>query len=114
MPYLNIATNQPLDQHQKAKLLSAASSQVARALGKPEDYMMVSVDDAKPMSFAGTTTPCAFLELRSIGLPIAETGRLSALLCQLMQSELGVSSNRVYINFADVRRGQWGWNGATF
>ena len=114
MPYLKITTNKSIDATQKQDLLKAASKMVASELGKPEQYMMVSVESPVPMQFAGTDEPCAFLELRGLGVPESKTNRLSFLLCNLMKSQTGISGDRVYINFADIKPQLWGWNGETF
>ena len=114
MPYLKITTSQSVDAKARQRLLSTASKAVATELGKPEQYMMVSLEAAVPMLFGGTEEPSAFLELRGIGLPEAQTAKLSAVLCGLMGSGLGVRKERVYINFADVSPNLWGWNGETF
>jgi phenylpyruvate tautomerase len=114
MPYLKIITSQSANAQKQHHLLAAASRLVAHELQKPEQYMMVSIDTAAPMMFAGSAEPCAFLDLRSIGLPQAKTAKLSQLLCQLVETELGVNKNRVYINFTDIPRTHWGWNGETF
>jgi phenylpyruvate tautomerase PptA (4-oxalocrotonate tautomerase family) len=114
MPYLKITTNKPIDAQQKRELLKTASWLVATELGKPEQYMMVSAETPVSMMFAGTDTPCAFLELRSLGLPESKTGKLSKMLCGLMESHAGVPQDRVYINFADIKPTLWGWNGKTF
>ena len=71
MPYLKITTSQSVDAGRKHRLLASASKAVAAELGKPEQYMMVSLDAGVPMVFGGTAEPCAFLELRGIGLPKA-------------------------------------------
>ncbi|NQU10530.1 hypothetical protein HQ590_07065 [bacterium] len=114
MPYLKITTGQSLDPGQTQGFLKAASEQVAQQLGKPEQYMMVVAESPVPMVFAGTDAPCAFLELRGIGLPKGKTPVLSRALCELVQSRLGIPKDRVYINFADVPALLWGWNGTTF
>jgi len=114
MPYLKITTSQSIDAERKHNLLKAASKAVAAELGKPEQYMMVSVETPISMLFAGTDKPCAFLELRGIGLPQSKTGKLSQLLCSLVESHAGIPQDRVYINFADVSPSLWGWNGDTF
>ena len=114
MPYLKITTSKSVDAETKHRILTATSKEVAAALEKPESYMMVSLEGAVPMVFGGTQEPCAFLELRGIGLPKAKTGKLSQLLCQMVESQLGVNKKRVYINFADVPPNLWGWNGETF
>jgi phenylpyruvate tautomerase PptA (4-oxalocrotonate tautomerase family) len=114
MPYLKITTNKSVDEPRKHRILTVASKAVADALGKPEQYMMVSVDGPVQMTFGGSAEPCAHFDLRSIGLPESKTAPLSKLLCQLAETELGVRPDRVYINFSDVPPSHWGWNGETF
>jgi phenylpyruvate tautomerase len=114
MPYLRITTSKSIDAGQKHNLLKVASRMVAAELGKPEQYMMVSVESTVSMLFAGTEELCAFLELRGIELPESKTGRLSQLLCGLVESQTGIRKDRVYINFTDIKSSMWGWNGETF
>jgi phenylpyruvate tautomerase PptA (4-oxalocrotonate tautomerase family) len=111
---LKITTNKSIDADRKLNLLKAASKMIATELNKPEQYMMVSVEPPVAMLFAATEEPCAFLDLRGVGLPESKVGRLSQLLCELMESQTGVRKDRVYINFADVKPSMWGWNGETF
>ena len=73
MPFLKIQTNQSLDDAQQQQLLNDASKLVASELGKPENYVMVAIEPQAPMSFAGSTDPTAYLELKSIGLPESKT-----------------------------------------
>jgi phenylpyruvate tautomerase PptA (4-oxalocrotonate tautomerase family) len=114
MPLLRIETNVSLDAANAEALVAQASQAVARELGKPERYVMVTVRPDTPMLMAGTAEPAAFLDLRSIGLPDSKTEALSQAFCQLIEDEIGVPPDRVYINFADVPRAHWGWNGGTF
>ncbi|PKM44352.1 MAG: hypothetical protein CVV05_11425 [Gammaproteobacteria bacterium HGW-Gammaproteobacteria-1] len=114
MPYLLIKTNVTPADGAAAPLLRKASQQVAQALGKPEDYVMVALEHGCPMLFAGGDAPLAYVELKSIGLPKARTAELSALLSRLLQEELGIAADRVYIEFSPATGELWGWNGATF
>jgi phenylpyruvate tautomerase len=114
MPYLKITTSKSVESQPRQSLMKAASKLVAAELGKPEQYMMVSMHEASAMLFAGTDEPCAFLELRGIGLPESRTSKLSQLLCQLVESHLGVGKDRIYINFANVPSNLWGWNEGIF
>ena len=114
MPYLKITTSKNIDAGQKHNLLKTASRMVASELGKPEQYMMVSVESQVQMLFAGTEETCAFLELRGIDLPESKTGKLSQLLCGLVESQTGIRKDRVYITFADIKPNMWGWNAETF
>ena len=83
-------------------------------LGKPERYVMISLDPACSMLFAGEEAPLAYLELKSIGLPGDQTRTFSADLCRLVSEEIGVPAERIFIEFTDAPRSMWGWNGATF
>ncbi len=113
MPLLKIQTNTAID-NKTEPLLKAASQRIAAALDKPEQYMMVSLEFGQPIIFAGTREPAAIAELRAIGLPVSKTGELSRLICEMIESELGISRQRIYINFADIPARQWGWNAQTF
>lgn len=114
MPYLRIQTNHELDAASQQALLPKASALVAQGLGKPESYVMVSFAPTQPMMFAGSDAPCAYLELKSIGLAESKTATLSASLCELLESECAIPAKRVYIEFADAPRAFWGWDGGTF
>lgn len=114
MPFLKIQSNQSLTDSQQQTLLAEASRLVANELGKPENYVMVAIEPPVPMSFAGTTDPTAYLELKSIGLPESKTAGLSSALSGLIEQATGINKDRVYIEFADAPRAMWGWNGGTF
>jgi phenylpyruvate tautomerase PptA (4-oxalocrotonate tautomerase family) len=114
MPFLKIATNQPLEQERMSELLKHTSESVATILGKSERYVMISIEHNPQMLFAGSNEALAYLELKSIGLPDDQTKQISNALCQLMEQQLGVSPERVYIEFSAAERHQWGWNSSTF
>ncbi|MEJ2359824.1 MAG: phenylpyruvate tautomerase MIF-related protein [Gammaproteobacteria bacterium] len=114
MPYLKIQTNHTIDADRSADLIQSASRLVADGLGKPERYVMVALEPPVPMVFAGSPEPTVFMELKSIGLPESKTAQLSESLCQLINSELGVPADRVYIEFQDAPRKMWGWDSGTF
>ncbi|GMR07976.1 MAG: phenylpyruvate tautomerase MIF-related protein [Gammaproteobacteria bacterium] len=114
MPYVKIQSNISIDEQQARDLLTSISQLTARELGKPESYVMVALEPLTTMMFAGSDEPLAYLELKSIGLPDSKTAQLSEVLCDVMQESLGISKDRVYIEFADAPRNMWGWNGGTF
>ncbi|MGD9172174.1 MAG: phenylpyruvate tautomerase MIF-related protein [Candidatus Thiodiazotropha sp.] len=114
MPLLKITTNRPIDQNRVAELLKHTSESVAAILGKPERYVMISIEHNPQMLFAGNDDALAYLELKSIGLPDDQTQQLSNALCQLMEQQLAISPERVYIEFSAAERHQWGWNSSTF
>jgi len=113
MPLLSIETNLDLSDKQDA-FLQTASLTVAKLLGKPEQYVMVRLQHTTAMRFAGSDKPTALLELKSLGLPEKNTSELSRALCKLIEKELGIPANRIYIEFSNPERHMWGWNEGTF
>jgi phenylpyruvate tautomerase len=112
MPVLTLTTNSRKEfSHETLGDLSAA---VAKMLGKPESYVMVQLYYNAQMLFAGSDDPLAYVELKSIALPREHTTTLSATLCDLIAAELNIPQNRIYIEFADLQRHLFGWNGKTF
>jgi len=114
MPFLRIQTNHPLTDAAAAELADRASKVVAGQLGKPERYVMVSVETNPAMRFAGSDAPLAYLELKNIGLPESRTTELSRALCGMLTEEAGIDPERIYIEFKDAPRTMWGWNNGTF
>ena len=112
MPVLTVTTNSRKEfSHETLSNLSAA---VAQMLGKPESYVMVQLHFNAHMLFAGSDDPLAYAELKSIALPHEHTTELSATLCNLIAAELSIPQNRIYIEFSDLQRHLFGWNGKTF
>lgn len=114
MPLLSIETNVDLAPERIPEILRAASASVSEHLGKSEQYVMVRFDHNPDMLFAGSDAALAYLQLKSIGLPESATPSLAAALCELISEHLGVPGDRTYIEFEDVSRSMWGWNGRTF
>lgn len=114
MPYLKLQTNQVLSEEEKTALCKIASDCIAQNLEKSKDYVMVSIHSDAVMTFADSDEPCAFVEMKSIGLPAERTFELSRHICDLIQQNIGVPPERTYIEFSDAERSMWGWNGKTF
>lgn len=111
MPYLNIVTNQTVND--QSALLKKASSTVAKAAGKPESYVMVAIEAKANMLMSGSDEPAAFLDYRSLGLP-QDRAAFSDVLCTLITDQLDIKGDRIYISMTDAERHNWGWNHSTF
>lgn len=114
MPYLRIQTNLSIKDDKLTALLNQASQSVSEHLNKSENYVMVELNRNCPMLFAGSADDLAYLELKSINLPQEQTPKLSLALCHLLNQELGIRQDRIYIEFTNIERQNWGWNGKTF
>ena len=114
MPLLKLETTVPLPEEKGKSILAALSKAVSGATGKPEQYVMVTVNHSA-MLMSGKAGDAAFVDVRGIGGLNGETNRkLSEQICKLLKDSLGISPDRVYLNFTDVEAGNWGWNGSTF
>ena len=114
MPILRIKTNVKTSKEIHYRLMSKASGLVAELLSKPEKYVMISFEDDVSMVFSTSDEPTAYLELKSIGLSVERTAELSKHLCSLLESELDIAKERIYIEFFDEPRQMFGWNSSTF
>lgn len=113
MPYLTLTTNVPTEAH-PVDLLPQLSKIMAKETGKPEGYVLVSINYKPKMLFAGTDAPLAYLECKSIGLTPSQAKILSASISQILYEALSINSNRVYIEFSNCPGNYWGWGGSTF
>ena len=96
-------------------LCKELSSCVARCLGKPESYVLVSFKKVDAMTFGGSDDPAACLYLSSLGAINPENNkRASAEFATILETELGVTKDRYYCNFYDSPRPNMGYNGGTF
>ena len=114
MPLLKLETTVALSEDQQQRLLGSLSRIVAHAIGKPEQYVMVTIGRAAIL-MSGKPNDAAFVDIRSIGGLNADVNRqLSQKVCALLEQELHIPANRIYLNFSEIDAGNWGWNGSTF
>lgn len=114
MPMLKLRTNMPITAEQSPNLLKAFSRLLTQETGKPERYVMIDISGNHFMLFAGSDSPLAYLECKSIGLSASQATKLSASLCQILSEELGIAGDRIYIEFSNCPAEFWGWNSSTF
>ncbi len=111
MPYIKIQTNKSVNNQQEIlKRLSALSAEL---LNKPEQYIMTAFENSE-MTFAGTSEPAMFVEVKSIGLDSSKTDDITKSLCEFFENEVGVCKDRINIEFSNAVGSMWGWNSKTF
>lgn len=116
MPLLQLQTSaQVAPAGDPTGLLKDLSALLARELGKPEAYVMVSFQHCSQLLFGGTDEPACFAVLKNIGtFTPSQTDKLSALLCAKLSPAFGVPANRIYIEFVDAKPHLWGYDSGTF
>jgi len=114
MPLIKLQISVPVSNEKQEELLASISKIIAESIGKPEQYVMASIEGGLIM-MSGKREAAAFADVRSIGgLNGNVNKQISQKLCSLLDESLGISANRVYMNFTDVSAVNWGWNGSTF
>jgi phenylpyruvate tautomerase len=114
MPSLKLETTVDISEEKQKALLMSLSRIMAETIGKPEQYVMVTVSQVAGM-MSGKAGATAFVDIRSIGaLSPMVNRKLSQKICDLLEHSLKISPERVYLNFTEVTASNWGWNGNTF
>ncbi|KAG8597202.1 hypothetical protein GDO81_002191 [Engystomops pustulosus] len=114
MPTFELFTNVARDAIPE-NLLCSLTEQLAKATGKPAEYIAVHIMPDQMMSFGGTTEPCALCSLKSIGkIGGPQNKNYTKLLSDILTKELDIAPNRVYFNFVDLNPSNVGWNKTTF
>lgn len=116
MPLCQVMTNvAPPPPAAGTALLGELSRLLAARFGKPERWVMTTLQPGLSMTFGGTAAPTAFVAVKNIGtMKPEETEALSSDICRLVENALGVPPERTYIEFVDAVDHLWGWNGGTF
>ncbi|XP_015264488.1 PREDICTED: macrophage migration inhibitory factor [Gekko japonicus] len=114
MPMLVINTNVSR-QAVPESLPGELTQQLAKATGKPAQYIAIRIVTDQLMTFGGSGEPCALCSLHSIGkIGGPQNKAYSKLLCELFTKYLQIPADRVYINYYDMNPSNVGWNGSTF
>jgi phenylpyruvate tautomerase len=93
-----------------------AETSLSNILKKSRDYVMSILELGQAMSFAGdASAPSAYIEVKNVGILAPETTQiLSKEITDNISTKLGVSPDRIYIEYQQSERHMWGWNGSTF
>ncbi|MFM7408549.1 MAG: phenylpyruvate tautomerase MIF-related protein [Cuspidothrix sp.] len=116
MPLIKVKTSVPIpEKSQIQSLLKVLSAKLAQHTGKPESYVMTAFEAEVSMTFAGTTEPVCYLEIKNVGtMKPEQTKAMSQDFCQEINQFLNVPKNRIYLEFTDAKGSMWGWNSTTF
>ena len=116
MPLIQLDTSFSFpDQNRKQAIAKTLSQIAAEGTGKPEQYVMTCIHDNVAMTMGGAPGPCALVSIKAIGgLTKSANSVLAAKVSLLLQSELNISSNRIFLTFEELEPTHWAWEGKTF
>ncbi|KAJ7168357.1 Tautomerase/MIF superfamily [Mycena crocata] len=102
MPYLELLVNVEIPEETEFALEFSKVS--AKTLGKPEEYITVSVTYSKTLTFAGSLDPAFALSITSLdNLNPEANEKYSAKLSEFFQDRLGIPNDRGYMSVISFR-----------
>ena len=114
MPFINTKINVPLSREREETVKARLGEAIALIPGKSEQWLMLNFTDNCRLWFRGdASAPTAMVEVELFGsADDADCSRLTARICEIFSAELGISPDRVYVNYTFGT--SWGWNGGNF
>ncbi|MCR5217909.1 phenylpyruvate tautomerase MIF-related protein [Treponema sp.] len=99
---------------EKRDVLKAEFGKAISIMGKPESYLMINLIDKQDLYFGGKKLDKgAYVEVKVLGsIDSAASDKMTSRLCQILETELGIPGNSVYISYWGTPN--WGWNGGNF
>lgn len=114
MPCIQTQVSVELTKEKEAVLTKRFGKAIELIPGKSESWLMLTFADRCRIAFRGDgETPAAFIEVKVLGgasRPVYE--KMTAALTAILQEELGIAPDRVYIKYESTEH--WGWNGGNF
>lgn len=113
MPFINTKTTATLSNTKKEALTAEISHITRECLGKGENWIMTGYEDNASLSFQGSTSDIAYVEVKTFGTPSAAgTSQMTARICALLERELSIPADHIYVAYFATN--SWGWNGSNF
>lgn len=114
MPFINSKVTVKLTEEKKEAIKNKLGQAITAIPGKSESWLMLGFEDEECLYFKGNQDgETAFIEVKIFGAASdRDYEKLTALLCQIYEDELGIPKNRIYIKYEEVE--YWGWNGTNF
>lgn len=112
MPFIRTTISKKITPAEAAEIKSAFGRDIALVSGKAECYLMLSIDDGATMAYQGDMdTPMAMVEVQLLGAADPrELNSLTAAITKTLNSTLGISPSRIYVNYTFFDH--WGVGGA--
>ena len=113
MPSIKTTVSKEISENTKNNLIKKFGEAIALFPGKSETWLMLAFNDNTPMAFGGNQEDCALLEVALFGSASDSAyDRMTAALSSIINEELGIATDRVYIKYEETEH--WGWSGRNF
>lgn len=112
MPFIDLKTNAKVSA-QQSDALKTRLGEAITALGKSENWLMVSVEGEKSLYFKGDAAASAIAEISLYGRASdAQYDRMTKETTAIISEILSVPADRIYVKYEEVAH--WGFGGYNF
>ena len=113
MPFIDSKITVKLTDEKKESI-KARLGQAVSLLHKSETYLRVGFDDEYDLYMGGNKLEKgAYVSVSLFGsASSADYEKMTGAICNVMQEELGIPGDKVYVTYHGVN--DWGWNGSNF
>lgn len=114
MPYIQTRTTVEITPEKEAILKEKLGKAIEAIPGKSEAWLMCEFADRCRLWFQGDNSePIAYVEVKIFGQAVpVYYEKLTALICGILNSELAIPANRIYVKYEEISH--WGWNNKNF
>lgn len=116
MPYVNCITTKKLDNSIMDILKIHIGDLINELPGKSEEWLFVRFCEEETLYFKGKRQEnAAIIEIKLFGKQeIKYKNVFTSKISSLLEDELGINKENIYVIFFEVEDGNWGFNGELF
>lgn len=113
MPFIDSKITVPVAPEKRDAIKTELGKAIS-ILNKSETYLMVGMEDRYDLYMGGKKLDLgAYVSVSLFGQPASDAcSRMTAAICDIMEQQLGIPGDAVYVTYHGVR--DWGWNGKNF
>lgn len=114
MPCIETKVSISISPEQEAAIKTELGKAIRLIPGKSENWLMLTFEQNVSIYFQGDKeSPAAFVAVSVYGKTEKPSfDRLTGEICRILQDNLGIASDRIYVKYEEVEH--WGWNGSNF
>ncbi len=116
MPYLDFALAKTIGSEQEELLKAEAARIMQRYAGKSENWLYVRIAGGQSLFFQGKRVEQGgVVQIQLVGsLAGSQKKEIITEIGRVLESQLGIPKDQVYIVFTEAKGENWGWNGQAF
>ncbi len=111
MPYISVTTSKELTGVERDTIRRELGFLISTIPGKSEAVLMLDIEDGHDMYFAGERRECAYVNVALYtAAPFAAKSEFAGAVCEMLEREIGIPSDDVYLTFSEYPN--WCWGGS--